>query len=61
MQNQADSNSQNVIEIQGITRAFGSNVALRNVRLSVPPGSVLGLVGENGAGKPRSSDMYWDY
>ena len=44
------SNSGDVIEIQGVTRAFGSMVALRNVSLSVAPGSVLGLVGENGAG-----------
>ena len=51
MHNLAHSNSGNVIEIQGVTRAFGSKVALHNVTLSVPPGSVLGLVGENGAGK----------
>jgi ABC-2 type transport system ATP-binding protein len=40
-----------VIEIADLTRRFGSKVALDQVRLSVPRGSVFGLVGPNGAGK----------
>ena len=34
-----------------LTRRFGSNTALNSVTLSVPRGSVYGLVGANGAGK----------
>jgi ABC-2 type transport system ATP-binding protein len=43
--------SESVVEIKGISRAFGKKVALDEVDLSVPQGSVVGLVGENGAGK----------
>jgi ABC-2 type transport system ATP-binding protein len=43
--------SENVIEVEGLTRRFGPKVALDNVRLSVPRGTVFGLVGVNGAGK----------
>jgi len=42
---------QNVVEISGLTRRFRDQVALDNVKLTVPAGSVFGLVGENGAGK----------
>jgi len=40
-----------VIEIARVSRAFGTKKALDDVSLSVPRGSVFGLVGENGAGK----------
>src|SRR5262249_21752526 len=43
--------SGNVIEVAGLTRRFGPKVALDDVRLSVPHGTVFGLVGVNGAGK----------
>ncbi len=41
----------NVIEVAGLTRRFGAKAALDEVRLSVPRGTVFGLVGVNGAGK----------
>lgn len=40
-----------VVDIRNVSRRFGTKLALDNVTLSVPPGSVFGLVGENGAGK----------
>jgi ABC-2 type transport system ATP-binding protein len=40
-----------VIEITGLTRRFGSKLALDSVTLAVPRGAVYGLVGANGAGK----------
>jgi ABC-2 type transport system ATP-binding protein len=40
-----------VIEIENLSRKFGSKVALANIDLAVPKGLVLGLVGPNGAGK----------
>ncbi|MDF1746240.1 MAG: ABC transporter ATP-binding protein [Gimesia sp.] len=43
--------TENVIEIENLSRRFGKKQALSNVSLSVPEGCVFGLVGENGAGK----------
>jgi ABC-2 type transport system ATP-binding protein len=40
-----------VIEMEGLTRWFGSRCVCQDVSLSVPPGSVFALVGRNGAGK----------
>jgi ABC-2 type transport system ATP-binding protein len=42
---------ENVIELHNLSRRFGSKNALKDVSLSVPRGTVFGLVGENGAGK----------
>src|ERR1700740_2874524 len=47
----APESSEPVIDIRGLTRRFGVKTALDNVSLSVPRGSVFGLVGANGAGK----------
>lgn len=40
-----------VIEVRQLTRRFGRQTALDAVNLTVPPGSVFGLIGANGAGK----------
>ncbi|MFC1781730.1 ABC transporter ATP-binding protein [Planctomycetota bacterium] len=40
-----------VIEVQGLSRRFGNKTALSDIDVKVPRGVVLGLVGENGAGK----------
>jgi ABC-2 type transport system ATP-binding protein len=40
-----------VIEVHRLVRRFGAKTALDGVSLSVPRGSVFGLVGANGAGK----------
>lgn len=39
------------VEVQGLTKAFKSTVALAGVDLVIPRGAVLGLLGPNGAGK----------
>lgn len=39
------------VEIENVSRRFGHLLALDNVSLDVPTGSVFGLIGENGAGK----------
>lgn len=40
-----------MIELQGLTKRYGSVVALEGVSLSVPQGCLYGLLGPNGAGK----------
>ncbi len=40
-----------IIEMRGITKSFGPVQALVNVNLRLMPGEVLGLVGDNSAGK----------
>jgi ABC-2 type transport system ATP-binding protein len=47
----ADNATEIVIDIEGLTRRFGSKLALNDVDLRVPRGAVFGLVGANGAGK----------
>jgi ABC-2 type transport system ATP-binding protein len=41
----------NAVEITGLSRKFGSKLALNQVSLQVRRGRVFGLVGANGAGK----------
>jgi simple sugar transport system ATP-binding protein len=40
-----------IIEMRHISKAFGAVQALRNVDLKLHPGEILGLVGDNSAGK----------
>jgi simple sugar transport system ATP-binding protein len=40
-----------VIEMQGITMAFGANEVLKGIDLALEPGRVTALLGANGAGK----------
>ena len=40
-----------VIVTEGLTRRFGSFTAVNRVSLSVPEGSIFGLLGPNGSGK----------
>jgi simple sugar transport system ATP-binding protein len=40
-----------IVEMRGIDKAFGAVHALRRVNLRLMPGEILGLVGDNAAGK----------
>lgn len=39
------------IEVRGITKKYGSQVALNNISFSVKKGEIVGFLGPNGAGK----------
>lgn len=51
MGEQAESKGEPLIQMCGIAKAFGAVQALRGADLSLWPGEVLGLVGDNAAGK----------
>jgi branched-chain amino acid transport system ATP-binding protein len=45
------------LELIGLTRRFGGINAVDGVNLSVAPGEVVGLIGQNGAGKTTILDL----
>lgn len=40
-----------VIEVQGVTKAYGDKLLFENLNFSLPPAGIVGIVGPNGAGK----------
>lgn len=48
---------QEILRMQGITKRFGSTIALQNVDLTVYAGEIRGLIGENGSGKSTISSI----
>lgn len=40
-----------MLEIEGLTKTFGDMTAVDNVSFRIPDGKILGLIGQNGAGK----------
>ncbi|MDO9298584.1 ABC transporter ATP-binding protein [Bradyrhizobium sp.] len=46
-----------VLEVSGLTRAFGGLVAVNAVDLAVQPGQIVGLLGPNGSGKTTALNL----
>ena len=44
-------NDECVVKMSGVSKSFGSHLALDNISLAIPRGVVFALLGENGAGK----------
>ena len=49
--NMADQNSNQILSIRGLCKSFGRNRVLDHINFEVKKGSIMGLMGENGAGK----------
>lgn len=46
-----------MIKIQSISKTFGDKVAVDNLTLEVPSGTIMGFIGPNGAGKTTTIRM----
>ncbi len=47
----------NIIELDGVSKTFGSVKAVNDLQLSVPKGSIYGFIGPNGSGKTTTIRM----
>lgn len=45
-----------LFEARSLTREYGKTIALNNLNLDIPAGSVIGLIGRNGSGKTTLLD-----
>ena len=48
------------LEVRGVTKAYGTKIAVDAVSLEVEPGEIFGLLGPNGAGKTSLLRMVMD-
>jgi ABC-2 type transport system ATP-binding protein len=46
-----------MIELSGVSKVYGSTVAVRDLSLVIPPGSIFAFLGMNGAGKTTTIKM----
>ena len=47
----AEDKNKYILSINGMSKSFGRNKVLKHINLNVKPGTIMGLMGENGAGK----------
>jgi len=40
-----------VVEVKGVSKAYGDNALFENLTFELPPGGIVGVIGPNGAGK----------
>ncbi len=50
-QSMAEDKNKYILSINGMSKSFGRNKVLKHINLNVKPGTIMGLMGENGAGK----------
>ena len=49
------------ITLRGVSKAFGPVQANRDINLTVPPGTIHGIIGENGAGKSTLMSILYGF
>ena len=49
--------TRSIIEVDGLTKRYGSSIAVDALSFEVPSGEVIGLLGPNGAGKTTAMKM----
>ena len=50
----------NLLRAEGLTKSFGKRTVVKQVSFEVNDGEIVGLLGQNGAGKSTSFNMiYW--
>lgn len=47
----------NILEVENLTKCFGSVMALDNVSFGIRDGSICGIMGPNGAGRRLFSEL----
>ena len=47
----------NAIEIKNLTKRFGDKIAVNELTMTVPAGSIYGFIGENGSGKSTTEKL----
>ncbi len=47
-----------VIEVEGLSKAYGDKLLVDNLSFSLPPGGIVGVIGPNGAGKSTLFRMF---
>lgn len=50
-----------MIEVQGLTKRYGSKVAVDDISFSVDEGEIVGFLGPNGAGKSTTMNILTGY
>lgn len=50
-----------LLALRNVSKSFGSTRAVRNVSMTIRPGEVVGLIGDNGAGKSTIVKMVTGY
>lgn len=50
-----------MIEVKGLTKVYGKNIALNNVSFEINDGEIVGLLGPNGAGKTTTMNIITGY
>ena len=50
-----------MIEVKGLTKKYGSNLAVDNISFHIKKGEIVGFLGPNGAGKSTTMNMITGY